>query len=711
MRRMLAARLVASWSLTVGTAQVAAAQTGGAAGVWNDPRSRALVELATQRRTEQFADTGLVDYRADARGYVTFLAAFGDGFLETPKVLKTDQLALEVYWHAPNLSKQRIVGRRDTLLLPTDIEYHRDHLGIVQNNFPDFIRIGDGDEVRDVPHPLSRAGLTLYDYQLSDDSVRIRLPDREITLLEVKVRPRNDRDPRVIGAIYIDPAGGQVVRMAFNFTRAAFVDGELEDLAIVLENRLVGSRYWLPSRQEIEIRRMATWLDFPVRSIIRGRWEIGDYQFNLSLPQQTFSGLEIVSAPPQDLAKYPWRGTIMDSLPPDVRATVDPDIQRVLSEARVLVRAQALQRVHAIRVSAPRISDFVRFNRAEGMTLGGGFTTRVVSNLSLAGRGHYGFADALWKGSGELRWIQPSGARFGVFASRDLAEIGDQQERSTVVNSLAAQEFASDLTDPLWRQSFGVQTGFRAVGMDFGFSLSHEEDLGVSTKATPMTGRYLFTPEILPMAGLRFAATAFRPHSAWWGPGVLSMRAGLSAIREDRDRTNELNFQLVVGPPSTTTRASLSFENRVRLGSRTLVLAEQAVAVKSDGLLFPQELAYFGGPVSAPGYQLHSIIGSVGSSTRIELQMPIRFVSIPLGRFGRIPGRAQLAPFAGVAAVKGPGTIRTVRGPTFSNGGYPFAGVGLLAVFDVLRFDVARGLRNGRWMFNVDVSRDFWNIL
>ena len=81
--------------------------------------------------------------------------------------MKADELALEVYWRAPNLSKQRIVGRRDTLLLPTDIDYHRDHLGIVQNNFPDFIRLGEGDEVRDVPHPLSPAGLHEYDFAIA----------------------------------------------------------------------------------------------------------------------------------------------------------------------------------------------------------------------------------------------------------------------------------------------------------------------------------------------------------------------------------------------------------------------------------------------------------------------------------------------------------------------------------------------------------------
>src|SRR4051812_10856703 len=225
MRRLPAVRLLVVGlvigSLAAGT-RPAAAQTG-AAGVWNDSRTRALVELATKRRAEQLADTGLVDYRANAKGYVLFLAQFGQGYLGTPKLVKTDELALEVYWHAPNLSKQRIIGRRDTLLLPTDIQYHRDHLGIIQNNFPAIIRIGEGDEVRDVPHPLSPAGLGLYDFRISD-SLRIRAADRTLDLIEVKVRPKDDRLPRVVGALYLDPNGGQVVRMAFNFTRASFFD-------------------------------------------------------------------------------------------------------------------------------------------------------------------------------------------------------------------------------------------------------------------------------------------------------------------------------------------------------------------------------------------------------------------------------------------------------------------------------------------------------
>ena len=68
--------------------------------------------------------------------------------------------------------------------------------------------------------------------------------------------------------------------MTLSFTRAALKDPDLEDVSIVIENALVEGRFWLPHRQELEIRRTGTWLDYPVRGIIRGRWEIDDYEVN-----------------------------------------------------------------------------------------------------------------------------------------------------------------------------------------------------------------------------------------------------------------------------------------------------------------------------------------------------------------------------------------------------------------------------------------------
>ena len=80
----------------------------------------------------------------------------------------------------------------------------------------------------------------------------------------------------MVGTLYLDVASAELVRFRFSFTPPAYLDRQLEDISVVLENALFENRYWLPYRQEIEIRRRATWLDFPARGIIRGRWEIDD---------------------------------------------------------------------------------------------------------------------------------------------------------------------------------------------------------------------------------------------------------------------------------------------------------------------------------------------------------------------------------------------------------------------------------------------------
>jgi hypothetical protein len=98
------------------------------------------------------------------------------------------------------------------------------------------------------------------------------------------------------------------------------------------------------------------------------------------------------------------------------------------------------------------------------------------------------------------------------------------------------------------------------------------------------------------------------------------------------------------------------------------------------------------------------------------LRLPIPFAAVPLGRFGRAPGRATLAPFAQIALLGSQGETVRRTGATASalatvRGGYPSVGAGLLTLFDLLRVDVARGLRGGHWALSVDVSRDFWRIL
>jgi hypothetical protein len=673
-------------------------------GAWNNERTRALVARAVELRERQLADTGLTDYRATARGYLTFLAQLGEGFAEPPRILKADQLALEVYWKAPNLSKQRILGRRDTLLLPTDINYHRDHLGIVQNNFPDAIRLGDGDEVSDVPHPLSRVGLAAYDYAVSD-SLRLGFGGRAVSVYQVKVRPKDDRLPRVIGAVFLETETAQVVRMAFNFTRAAFLDRNLEDLAIVLENGLVETRFWLPRRQEIEIRRTGTWMDYPVRGIIRGRWEIGEYQVNGALPATLFRGPEIVQAPLYEQRRYPWRGRVLDSLPPDVRAVTDADVQRVQAEARALVRAEALRRARGTTVSARGVSDFARVNRVEGFAVGGGVTRRVGAGLSVSGRARYGFDDEQPKGELAVGWQRSPTRGMRLFARSDFREVGDEQEVSPLRNSVAAQEFGTDYTDPYRVQSVGldVQLG-RALGVTWRAEAALEDHDSLAVHATPARGRYEGTLAISPLRAGRVSVRLERPTALAFLGTELRVAAELRGMLTERET-------------ATVGRAALVAHLECPLGQMRLVSHSLLAAAHGSRGIPAQELVYFGGPTTAPGYEYHELVGAAGLSQRLEWQLPVPFVALPLGRFGRSPARATLAPFVQIALVGGGhDPVRRTGAsagatPVRRAGGYSSVGLGLLTLFDLVRFDVARGLRDGRWSFSVDVSRDFWRIL
>ncbi len=666
---------------------------------WNDARTMALVDLAVARRAAQLADTGLADYRATAHGSVTFLAQLGEGFPDPPKVVRTDELAVEVYWRAPNQSKQRIVGRRDTLLLPTDIAYHRDHLAIVQNNFPAVIRVGDGDEVLDVPHPLSAAGRTAYDFAITD-SLLIRTSDRAFDVLELKVRPRDERQARAVGALYLDRANAAVVRMTFSFTRAALKDPQLEDVSIILENGLVEGRFWLPRRQEVEIRRVGSWMEFPARGVIRGRWEICCVEVNRGLPATLFDGPEIVAVPPAQQRAYPFAGTILRSLPGDVRVGADDDVRRVQEEARALVRAEALARARGTTPGVRSVSDLVRMNRVEGVAVGIGIARALGSATEIRVRARYGFADRALKESGTLSWQRAGGLRLSLTARDDFREAGDEPETSVVRNSLGAQEFGADLTS--YYRARGVELSLddgARPGVRWRASITRERQEPLVTHARPVRGSFPAALAAAPLsawrAGVEFSRSA--------GPAPLGFTHGWSGSALV-SRARPLDSASAAGDRSFARVAFVTNLER-SVGEDRLVLRGTAAAVTGRDAP-PQALVFLGGPVSGPGFDYHEFAANAGGTGHLEWRHRALEVPVSIGRFGRLGMPVTLAPFVHAIWID-----RDLRVPAVARGWFPSAGLGVITLFDFLRFDVARGLRGGRWTFAVDFSRDLWRIL
>jgi hypothetical protein len=664
---------------------------------WNSPRAESLATHATTVRAAQLADSGLRTYKAEARGYLTFLAQLGKGFPDPPKIVRADQVASDIYWKAPGSSKQLIQGRRDTLLLPTDINYHRDHLGIVQNNFPSIIRIGDGDEVQDVPHPLSAAGLRDYDFAVGD-SLQIRLGPRTLDVVQLRFRPKDQDAARAIGSVYIDRGSGSVVRMAIGFTRAALRDKDLEDLSVVLESGLIDGRFWLPRRQEIEIRRTGTWLDYPARGIIRGRWDIDNYEVNIPVDMAFDAGPEIEAARGASITRdglittknFKFSGAVLDSIPPDVRSFASSDVAKLHDEVGSLVRAKSVERAQAFALAGSSASQFVHVNRVEGIAFGGGLSVQATPRVTVNAGVGYGFSDHEWKPRGAITYTAANGASISASGYRTLHDVSVVAERSGLVNSFAAQEYGSDYTG-LFSARGGSLTLSAPTGLAIRPSLELAlEDQGmVDVHAEPAAGRY---EPAQPAIALREARATLHLDAPRFDLFGMSSTAALS-LSAVRDRENaDAQLTSEIGKGIGTLSATRSF------GTNQLAVSLLAAGLTSAPDIAPQQLIALGGPASAPGYDFHSLVGARAAAAHVEWRFRVPFVAVPLGSWGRAPASATVAPFVHTAWVDG-------------KGWYPSVGTGVLTVFDLLRFDVARGTRDGRWSFYFDVSRDFWGIL
>jgi hypothetical protein len=660
---------------------------------WDSPAVQALVSRAIARRSAALADTGLKDFSARAHGFVFFLGQIGEGLSEPPRLIKADQLELQVYWKAPNLSKQRIIGWRDRMDLPTDISYHRDHLGIALNNFPDRIRLGEGDEVRDVPHPLAPNGPDLYQYALKD-SLTIRLPDRDILVYEVAVRPRDYRAPRLVGSIFLDVDLADLVRMAFQFTRPSYLDQQLEDITVAIENSLWTGRYWLPYRQEIAIRRRFTWLDFPVRGIIQGRWEIDTYRLNEGVDDDIFRvpGPEIVSAPPAVRDSFPWT----DSLSAQIREFAQParleDFAAVRAEVQEVAVGHVLDGLRRAQFGGASVSDFAHFDRVEGLALGLGATFRSGDDATVVRvKGGVATATTLVTGGADVA------ARRGAWtwrlgATREVRDLGDEPVISRAVNSILAQETGTDYGD-YYLSSGGKGSATLALGgrttLRVAAGWEHIDSLAVHAR---------WARGVFARANPAVAAGS-------WGTAHLSLVRLPPSFTTVRSLSGRVELEGGTGT-SAYVRGSGEVRWQVPAGTGWLVARATAGAGTRD---LPEHRAFvLGGRGTLLGEGFRAYAGRQAAWASLDFRLPMGVPQVPLGSYAGTGRTMTLVPF--VAAGWTGGAAGPVLGSA-TRGVRPAVGLGIEWLHDLIRLDIGYGLRTGRFGAAIDVSRDFWDIL
>jgi hypothetical protein len=669
--------LVLAALLPVVAARVLAAQS------WNGAAVRALVDRGIARRSD--ATTGLTDFRARAHGFVFFLAQLGEqGLDEPPRLIRSDQLELEVYWKAPNVSKQRIIGWRDRVDLPTDIQYHRDHLGIVQNGFGDRIRLGQGDEVRDVPHPLARDGPSSYDYALVD-SLTIGFPGRAVRVHQVEFRPKDFSRPGIVGSLFLDADDGDLVQLRFSFTRAAYRDESLEDITIFLENGLWDGRYWLPRRQEIEIRRRSTWLDVPARGIIRGRWEIDGYRINTAIPDRTFLGAEIVAAPTAR-DSFPWPepidAAIADVLGPQRALNMD----EVRDQVWQLAAGRSLSGLRPAALSIASFSQVLHVNRVEGLAVGAGAVARPEAGVALHGWASFGFSDEHLKGGVRVRrqgdrwWV-------GAVASREVHDIGDQPVISGVVNTVLAQEAGRDFGDYVRLDRLEIELGRRGLAARFGLRRSASLAVG----ATPATGRYRPNPAL---------------GSGDWVVGVVELSGGAGGRDAGGWARGTAALEGGCAADSAYARLWASGALVVPTGVGELALTGAAGWGSHD---LPRDRTFvLGGRGTLVGEPFRAYGGRWATWARLDWRVPVPFPAIPLGPYASTGQQLVVAPFVAAGWAGSP-----VAGLpwTTSDGVRPVLGLALDVFHRLVRVEAGWGIRARGVGVTVDVRRELWPLL
>ena len=659
---------------------------------WNSSRVLRLVDGARRLRAETAVDSAFHSYKADARGYLYFFIDRPDSDERT--LVKADQVALEVYWKAPDMTRQRIVGLRDQKVLPTNIHYHLDHLTVVQDDFGDWIRMGDGDEVEQVLHPAGPQSQDIYDFLLADSlTLRYGGGGDEVRVYEVQVRPKAPEQPGFIGSMFVDRDRAAIVRMNFTFTPASYVDEYLDYIRVSLDNSLWDGRYWLPYRQEAEIRREMPNLDFLAGSIIRGRFEIGGYEFNQPMDDPFFlTRVSTVSV--ANRQAFPFERGLLDDLD-EVGLAPSESLLEIQAQARRIVAGQALSGLPGARFTAGTFSDWLRYNRAEDLFVGVGAQVRVGSIGQLQGTGGYSFGRKAL--SGALKFSPgegPAPASLRLFWD-EVRDRGPVPGATLLENSFEAGIGSMDYLDPWFAQ--GVSLHARPFSPVTGpsFTLGIERHVSASDV---VDGR------LRPVAPIE--------------EGVMS---SLGVTVPFRSSHTDAHVALTVS----------RFESRSMVGvtggwgwEATPHRAGQGATVDvSAGTVFGdppvQSHYYLGGRSTLPGIPYRSMVGTTFGLVATSGTVPVRCPWVGVRAVGSVgmTGGGGAPPVPGIGndssasdAGPDPNVPRIVDdvGPDDAVTVRATAGVGISLFWDVLRIDRVRGIgENGSWEWVLSISPRF----
>ncbi len=646
---------------------------------WNDLRSIELINAAIEaRQAGRYSDVDR--FAAYAEGQVHYLAEYGDDAGD--QVVRSDRIALELQWQRGVGSLQTIVGRRYVSWIPTRIKYHIDHLSLVVDNFGDRIRIGDGDEVRDVLNPVATGAPAIYDYRLVD-SLSMLIGGKYTELFRVEVRPRSLDSAAVVGTLDIERTSFAVARLAVTFTPISYVDPTVRSVSVDLQNALVENRVWLPAVQHVEVRRQIRFLDMPFGGTIRTGYRVLSWDLDPPDDVPIPFGNRVRSVNDRDLKRYMgWRTDEPDGAPQLVHAD-SALFERIRSDAIRVVRGRYLGGTSRLRLSIPTISSLVRVRRAEGLYMGSGARYDLNGHWFVAAEGGYAFGPETGEGSGLVS------GRFGQFRLGfegfvdQPADIGPWSAASGLIATGSALIRGEDFVDPFFETGGRAWVQYPVSGGTVRLTVSTAEQEAATLELNPL------------------GDTRPRP---------------LAQIQEGRDTRASIDWTRDLEPLAGS---NLSTEVNIDLAatgdfSYTRWVAEfSAIPTEPDsdwgwegrggfGLVTgdapPQRLLLIGGRRTLPGFEFRSFAGKTAAFAQVALSRAVAYPWLRLRLLGAV-GWTLLdeddGSFRGYQLVDSDGVQGSIGG-------------GVSIAYDLIRIETARGIGDqGVWEWMLSVNPQF----
>jgi hypothetical protein len=699
---------------------------------WNSERVLEMVGQARQRRQEPVLDESLRSYKADVAGHIYFFLDRRDE--AEPVLLRADQVALDLYWAQPDQVRQIIRGMRHEEQFPIrDFRYYLDRYTVIHDGFGDEIRVGDGMDVRNVAHPLAPGAELVYEYRLAD-STSLQLPGAAppILVYEVQVRPRDFNAPAIIGSLYIERARADLVRLAFTFTRAAYLDPRNERVEIMLENGLWEGRHWLPREQRLMVRREMPQFDFEIGTVIRATLRVASYDLNVDLPRGFFAGPPVVlGADPQGLRAFPFREELYDGLEaagfapgfePGSLANVDVD-----AIAGRILRERYLSGVPAGRLHLPAASRILRYGRTEGLATEVGMSIGVArSQLALRAGYAWGSEDPL----AEVAW-RPMGPQRGArvlaeaYLNRPL-ELGLRPAAAGAISTIGAA-FGSDYRDvhPATGARVGVRYGDGRVGVLRVAIAGESHRQGGQAATDAPLGSRAFRPVAPAEQGTRIFVDAGYDRRLHLGPMALVVRPGIEAGFADfdgSDASGGLQGDVsggLQGDVSGGARSGAFGRGRIDIDATWMATDQgtgvdvRGVAAAAVGTTPAQHLWYLGGPNTLPGHPFHAWVGDRAAVADVAAWQDVIRGLVRVRLFAAAGWSALDGQWPGAGGTPPPSAAPALATwtPQPTGGVKTSVGVGVGLIHGVLRLDYAVPTDTwaGRFIFSVDPR--FWHLL